>query len=186
MEVSMKKVVLVARILKWAAVALCLGLPVVDAGYWISEGYPFLAGWFSLQPLPEYGEIPIGWSNLTGVQKLLGFLTDLIPTAFSVIALAYLAMIFQSFERLEFFDQKNVGLLKKSAMALLIGQLIYPIHVGFMSLILTFYNPVGKRAIYLGFGSDQLKMVAVALAIFLISWILKEGCKLQEESEGIV
>ena len=36
------------------------------------------------------------------------------------------------------------------------------------------------------FCATQLKMTVVALAIFLISWILKEGCKLQEENAGTV
>lgn len=182
----MKSIVRVSRILKWFAIGLCLGLPLGEAGYWISNGYPFLSPYFLFGQLPVFNDIPVQWVNLTDVQKLLGFLSNLIPLSFTVLSLAYLAQLFQAFERLQLFEQNNVFLLKKSARALLIGQLVFPIHLGFLSLILTYYNPVGKRMCSIGFGSQQLEMIVVALAIFLISWILKEGCKLQEETMGIV
>jgi len=182
----MKSIIRVSRILKWVSVGLCLGLPIVEAGYWISSGYPFLEPYFSFAQLPVFNEIPVQWANLTDIQKLLGFLSNLLPLSFTVLSVGYLAQLFQSFQRLELFEEKNAFLLKKSARALLIGQLIYPIHTGFLSLILTFYNPVGKRMCAIAIGSEQLKMIVLALAIFLISWLLKEGCTLQEENRGIV
>jgi hypothetical protein len=182
----MKNIVRVSRILKWFVIALCIGLPIIEAGYWISNGYPFLAALFPFDQLPVFNDIPVSWEKLTGVQKLLGFLANLLPLGFSILSLAYLAQIFQAFQRLEIFEQKNVFLLKKSAKYLLIAQLVFPIYMGCISLILTFYNPVGKRTISVAFGSHQLEKVAMALAIFLIAWILKEGCKLREENMGIV
>jgi len=186
MELSMKNIVRVSWILKWFAIALCLGLPIVEAGYWISNGYPFLAPYFPFEPLPVFNDIPVRWEKLTDAQKLLGFLANLLPLGFSILSLAFLAQIFKAFQNLEIFEQKNVFLLKKSAKFLLIAQLIYPIYMGCISLNLSFYNPVGQRTISIAFGSHQLEKIAVALAIYLIAWIMKEGCKLQEESMGTV
>lgn len=182
----MKQIVRASLILKWTATFLAISLPIMEAGYWISNGYPFLLPYFDFTKLPAFGEIPIVWENLTGLQKLLGFAANLFPLTFTVFSLAYLSQIFRNFQHLEIFEEKNAVLLKKSAKALLFGQLVAPLHQGILSLALTFYNPVGKRMITLSFGTEQLKMIAVALAIFLISWVLREGCRLQEETRGIV
>jgi len=182
----MKNIVRVSCILKWVAIVICIGLPIVEAGYWITEGYPFLSPCFAFDPLPSFDGHTPAWEQLTSVQKLLGFGANLLPLAFSVLSLFYLARIFEAFQQLQFFQRSNAALLKRSAMALLTGQLIYPVYIGLLSLALTFNNPVGERTLHIGFGSNQLKMMAVAFAILLVSWILEEGCKLYEENAATI
>lgn len=181
----MKKIVHLSCLLKWSALVLCAALPLMEAGYWITNGYPFLAPFFQWN-LPTFGEKPIVWVQLNEAQKLLGFLATLIPLAFSMISLGYLAQLFSAFERLELFEKKNVQILKRAGWALVWGQILYPLHLACLSLALTYRNPVGERNLTIALGSHQFEILAIGLSILLASWVFEEAVKLQEEQKATV
>lgn len=181
----MRKVVRLSRILKWGVGLFCLSLPFFEAGYWITNGYSFLAP-FWVEPLPSFGGRIVTWGNLNELQKLFGFLINMIPLAFSIFALGMLAKLFSSFERLEFFKRENVSILKKAGWALVFGQIVYPIYYGLLSLNLTFRNPVGERNVSISLGGHQFEVLAIGLSILVAAWIFEEAVKLKEEQEATV
>jgi hypothetical protein len=181
------KIMKISCLLKWSALLLCAALPLMEAGYWITNGYPFLSPFFSFnEALWGMGEHAITWAKINDMQKFLGFLIDLIPMVFSIAALFYLSQVFAAFQRKELFEKKNVQILKKAGWALVWGQIVYPFHSAALSLAMTYRNPVGERQIAVGFGSDQFKILAIGLSILLISWVFEEAVKLREEQEGVV
>ena len=182
----MKKIVIVSRFLKWSAIALCAALPLLEAGYWLTNGYPFAASFFKVDTLPVFGDIPVGWSDLTGMQKLLGFLANLLPIAFSMAALAYLAKLFGAFENGVLFEKANAAILKKAGWSLVWGQAAFLIYGACISLILTCRNPIGHRNITIFMGSHQFAMLAIGLTILLVSWILDEAAKMHEEQAATI
>ncbi len=182
----MKKIVRVSRLLKWIALIFCCGLPLEEAGYWITNGYAFLEPFFHSEALPVFGTYPIGWDSLNELQRGLGFLINMIPLAFSMASLLYLSQLFAAFEGLELFEKKNVQILKKAGWALVWGQIVYPIYIAFLSLVLTYRNPVGQRNISLALGSHQLEILAIGLSILLVSWVFEEAVKIHEEQEGTI
>ncbi|OGN64604.1 MAG: hypothetical protein A3E80_04780 [Chlamydiae bacterium RIFCSPHIGHO2_12_FULL_49_9] len=182
----MKKIVRISRLLKWASLSACCALPLIEAGYWITNGYPFLEPFFHSDMLPTFGGVSLGWAGLNETQKLLCFLINMVPTAFYMISLGCLSQLFAAFERLEFFEKSNVQTLKRAGWALVWGQIAHPLYTMCLSLALTYRNPVGERMISIALGSDQVKILAIGLSILLVSWVFEEAVKIQEEQTGTI
>ena len=190
MNDSATKIRRLSKILKIIfAIAAC-GAPVLTAGIWVSDGFPFLKPWFDMTQYPEMlrsGPALIKpYAELTATTKLLGFLISLIPTTFFTFAFFLLHRLFGLFEKLNFFSQESVLCIRKIGFCLLIGQLVFPFYIGLLSLALSFGNTPGSRFISLGFGTEQMTLTIVALIIILVSWIMNEGRKLQEEHAATV
>ncbi len=182
----MNKIVSLSRILKLSALGLCAALPLLEAGYWISSGYPFLEPWFQAAPLPIFSKWPVGWGDLTGAQKCLGFLSNLITLAFTMGSLVYLSKLFASMQQLRLFEKENALFVRKAGWALLWGQMLHPLSVACLSLSLTYRNPVGHRAVEVAIGTHELAMIALGLTLLLLSWILEEASVMNEEREATV
>ncbi len=182
----MKKIVSTSRFLKWSAIGICAALPLVEAGYWITSGYPFLSPFFQLEELPSFGLKAITWDDLSALQKFLGFLINMLPLAFSMTALSCLAQLFAAFEKMSLFERENVRILNKAGKALVFGVLVHPLYTMFLSLALTYRNPVGERTVSVALGHHQLEILTIGLSILLASWVFQEAVSLHEEQEGTV
>lgn len=183
----MQKIIRLSRFLRWIALSICVSLPLLEAGYWITEGYPFLSPLFQAEELPSFGDIPLTWSSLIPLQKLLGFLCNLLPLSLSMAALIYLARLFSSFESLKLFEKENALILKRAGWALLWNALISAtLYRMILSFILTYRNPVGHRMIQIALGHHELAIGAIGLSVLLISWILEEAASLYEEQSATV
>jgi len=76
--------------------------------------------------------------------------------------------------------------LKRAGWALVWGQLVEPVHEALLSLALTYNNAPGERLISVGFGSHQLTLLTIGLAVLLLSWILAEAAKMHEEQAATI
>ncbi|MBS0626092.1 MAG: DUF2975 domain-containing protein [Verrucomicrobia bacterium] len=183
------KIKRLSKTLRIATLAtLCL-LPLFQAGYWITGGFPLLAklGFDFTQRFSHIANVsipPIG--QLSDSIKFLGFLVDMIPTAITMASLAFLAKLFRLYENLQIFSEKSVHCIRNAGYALLINQLVHPLYMGLMTLTLTFYNPPGQRTLTIALGSEELKFIGFALFIILISYIMEIGTSLQEEQNNTI
>ncbi len=182
---SRQKIREMSRILKILFMIAACSLPVLNAGYWITSGYPFLPGWAVSGPFPHFeGIVPL--SEMSGLIKFLGFLVTLIPTSFNVFAFVLLSKLFRTFENLEFFSKSSVQCLRKMGYCILLNQLIYPVFCALISFTLTMSNPPGSRMISISLGTPQFSLLIIGSIIILISWIMDEGRKMQEEQAATV
>ncbi|MCP5469421.1 MAG: DUF2975 domain-containing protein [Chlamydiales bacterium] len=182
----MKKIHSISSLLKWCAIAVCILLPVIEAGYWITSGYPFLTPFFGVKALSQFGSVPITWENLSDLQKFLAFLVNLIPIAFLVAAFAFLSQLFSAFQKGEIFEARNVTPLKRVGWMLMFSQLVHPLYCALLSLTLTYTNPIGDRVIALSLGIAQLEVLLIGLAILLASWVFERAVIMREEQEGVI
>jgi len=183
----MKKIVRTSCVLKWCAIGIAIALPLIEAGYWITSGYPFLEPFFPCNnTLFSCSITPITWEDVNALQKFLGFLINLIPLSFSIFALYCLAKLFAAFERLALFQRNNVKILNQAGKALVYGQLVYPIYTMCLSLALTYRNPIGERTVSIALGHHQIEILLIGLSILLISWIFQEAVSLREEQEATI
>lgn len=182
----MKKIIRTSSVLKWSAIGICGALPLVEAGYWITRGYPFLNSFFQFADLPSFGVKAITWDGLNDLQKLLGFLINMIPLAFSMVALSCLAKLFAAFEKRSLFERDNVRILSTAGKALVFGQLAHPFYTMLLSLALTYRNGVGERTVSIALGSHQFEILTIGLSILLTSWVFQEAVYLREEQEATV
>jgi hypothetical protein len=158
-------------------------IPLTDAAYWITNGLTFLP----INTHSEFAHLPIQpLAELSLLIKLGGFMADLIPDAFSIAALFYLANLFKLYGQMEFFGPANIRYIKKMGVALFVQQMVFPIYSALYSLILTISNPPGQRMISTGFGSTQIKLIVLSLIIFLLARIMEEGRHLQEKQAGTI
>ncbi|MBS3904511.1 MAG: DUF2975 domain-containing protein [Simkania sp.] len=187
MNYSPRKIRTLSRVLKLLFFITALALPVIVAGAWITNGYPFLKPLVYCSPFPEISGISIKpFTEIPAHTKLIGFLISLIPVAFQTTALLLLVRLFGLFERFEFFSQKSVICIQRLGWCLLIGQLVYPLYLGLLTLALTISNPPGERTISVAFGMEQLHLVIIATIIILVSWVMNEGRKLQDEQAATI
>jgi hypothetical protein len=177
-----------SRILRYLTIVyLCL-IPALTAIFWICNGEPIHpALHIRLWPegfLADNLVTPI--PQLSAMTKILAFLVSLIPNIFTVLALYFLAKLFHLFEGMEFFSQNSVAALRRIGFSLLAGQLTFPLYTALLSLTLTISNPPGQRMIAASFGAAEFNWTALAIVIIVISWIMDEGRKLQEEQAATV
>lgn len=183
---NVSKIQKMSKSLKWIAAGLMIALPVVDVGYWILGGFgssPIFQ--FDFIPAMTAAEIP-PLSQVPPLFKFYGFLATLIPVGIALVAINALRKLFELYERFEIFSANCVGYIRVVGWMILAGQLTYPIYCGLMSLVLTFSNPPGHRMITVAIGLTQLGLIILGSSILLISWIMEEGKKLQEEHEATI
>lgn len=114
--------------------------------------------------------------------KFSAFLIDMIPVIFTMLGFYYLIQLFNLYANNIIFSFKNILYIRKIAlnffMQVLANILIQP----FLSIILTFDAPKGGHIISIGAGSPEISTLIIAGIAFLVSWIMEEGRKLEEES----
>lgn len=182
-----EKIQKVSRVLKWIVTFLIAAFPIANASFWLLNGFPSLSGLLDFQLIPNFLEgrmLPL--SQLSPMVKFCGFLVNLLPVAIAMAALSWLRKLFLAYERLVFFSSECVRYFRNMGWTLLAGQLLYPFYCALISLTLTLTNPPGQRMISIAFGLHQAAMLTIALAMLLISWIMDEGKKLQEEQEATI
>jgi hypothetical protein len=120
---------------------------------------------------------------LSAQTKWLGFLIGCIPTVINMLIFYFLIKLFKCYERAEIFSLQNVKYIRNVGWWMLISQIIRPIYEGVITAVLTFANPHGHRYASVSFGSTDIVPIITALIIILISWIMAEAYKLQDEQK---
>lgn len=118
---------------------------------------------------------------LSASTKLLGFVIDLIFLIPAELVLYFLIKLFSLYENGKIFTMENVHYIQYVGYTLLIGELLNPIHQALLSGVLTAHNPSGHRMMTVSISGFDIGLILSALLTILISWIMTEGCKLQEE-----
>ena len=95
--------------------------------------------------------------------------------------LEYLIKLFGLYSRGKIFTADNVRCIRRIGIVILIYNLLFPLYEMLMTFILTMNNPVGERLVRLGFGGTDIAQIVIAIMIILISWIMDEGRKMEEE-----
>ena len=115
--------------------------------------------------------------------KIAGFFITLIPTLIQLTVVYSLIRLFQLYERHEFFSIKNVFHIRQAGYALLLLQFLTPICNFLLGFVLTSVNPPGYRFARLNINDTNIGLIFTALIIILISWIMSEGRKLQDDQQ---
>lgn len=116
-------------------------------------------------------------------ENLLALAVSAFPAFIIMYILFCLIQLFKLYERGEIFTLLNVTYIRNIAYALLVTQLINPFYEAAMGLVLTINNPPGHGLIAISFDQTNLGVLATALIIIIISWVMAEGCKLREEQQ---
>lgn len=118
--------------------------------------------------------------------KIAGFFVTSITLIIKLVVLYSLIKLFRLYERHEFFSAKNVLYIRYTGYALLVLEIVKPLTELVLGFILTSGNPPGYRIATITFDDANIGVILVSLIIILNSWIMSEGCKLQEEQQLII
>lgn len=174
---------------------ILIGLPIVLVLAWLvaPNSLILLNGFIKFDAIPASysglhhyvngSEQKILLHALTMQEKCLGFLLSLIPTFIQMYVVYMLIKIFSLYSQGEIFSAHHVRYTRIIGYALLLGQLIEPIYQFVMGIILTLHNPPGYRFAAITLDQTNIGLVLTALLLILISWILNEGFKLQQETQ---
>lgn len=159
-------------------------LPIGNIIGWMQAPKPIiiLQGIFRLNVIPHTYQEEI-LHNLSYTEKGLGLLASCIPLAIQLSIVYFLIRLFKCYERGEIFSLKNVNYIKKIGYGLLISEIIIPVHQFIAGVILTMHNPPGHRFASMSWDQTNLGILLIALLVILISWIMAEGYRLQQDQE---
>lgn len=176
----MSKIQRTSCVFRWFFTVIFLILPTLLIVSWIIAPQAISLGTISISFLPNGIEIlhPLGAST-----KFWGFLISLIPTGIKMLTLYFLIRLFKLYETGKIFSLKNVSYIKKIGYTMLLGQLIHPIYQLLISATLTWHNPPGHRIAKVLVTGSSFGVIFTALLIILVSWIMAEGYKLEEEQQ---
>lgn len=169
-----------SQVFRWIFIVFLMLLPLAHIASWIHPNGTDVSGEFAfvMNALPKGISImhPLDFST-----KFYGMLVGAIPLILIECILYFLIKLFQLYEKGVIFSSQNVKYFKKIGYSLLAYQLIDIVCNGLLSMILTMGNPPGFRTLTVNFSGTNLTVLLTAFMIILISWIITEGCRLDEE-----
>lgn len=173
----MEKIKNVSIVLKNLFLLLVFVLPLCDIVLWFFLKH-YHRHYFGISVLPHGVKI---WAHPDLWAKLLGFGGFLIPTLVDMFMCWMLFRLFQQYQKGKIFTPFAVRCLKWVGLGLLIRQFAGVVSQAIVSVALTSNNPVGFHVLHISFSDFNLYGILVAVMVLIISWVMAEGCKLQEE-----
>ena len=164
--------------LRLALTSILLLIPILSIVYW-----------WNLNHLPDslVGQLPVSPSQaLSGLDRFLGFLASLIPIGVKMAGLYMLIKLFRLYENLEIFSNRNVICFRNLGRILIFWVIAQLIYIPLISIVVTYQNPPGERSIAVSLGSADLTALIIGVTLLVISWVMDEGRKLEEEQRYTV
>lgn len=122
--------------------------------------------------------------KLTPLSKLTGCLGQLLEVLPYILAYILLKKLFATYEQKQIFTAENTQIYKKIGwLAFLNGILVLPIVQALMTAAATLSNPPGHRWISVSLGTPNFEAIACGLLLIVISLVMQEAQKLQEENQ---
>ena len=123
---------------------------------------------------------------LTISQRLLGFAVNIIPMVLKMLIAFYLIKLFRLYEKHEIFTLDNVKYIRRVGITMLLTQVAHPFVEFATSAVLTMNNPPHHRLAEFSLQGQNIAVVLIGIVIILISRIMSEGTRLQDEQKYTV
>ncbi len=130
--------------------------------------------------------LPIQWGTVSDGQWYALWAMTAAYVSIGLFGLYFLRRAFFNFAKGELFNPANSRDIRRFSMLLFAQALVTPVHMSLMSVLLSLNHPVGQKMLSISIGSNELKAIAVALVLWVMSDLLVEGCKLQTENRQFV
>ena len=158
--------------------ALIFFIPLADLLFWISFNHlhdEFLTG---LPIIPSQDPTPLFLA--------LGFIASLIPVTVAIYGLLTLSRLFKLYENAIVFAHENVRLIRKLGYVIIAWVVANLLFTPLISTIITHGNEGGLPTIAVFLSISDLLTLIMGAIVVLISWVMDEGRKLQDEQAHTV
>jgi hypothetical protein len=165
-----------SRRLRYLLTAVFWAMPVINAVAWIfMNRFPEM---MTSKMLPYFVHLPLPVAS-----RLMGFMVVMLPTGVAMAGAYHLMRLFELYERGEIFKPSNVHRYKKLSRVLLWWFVAGILCRSLLSVVLTLDRPPGQRMITFGLSSSDLTILLLGLILAVITWVMEEGRRLQEDQD---
>ena len=152
---------------------ILFGLPLSSAVFW---------SFFNHLPDGFHDQLPVKVATILPTSTLIwAFIVSSMPLAVMMYATASLVRLFSLYEAGVFFATENINCYRKlgiSLIALFFAKILFN---GLLSIVLSFANPPGQRMLVFGFGSSDLMILCTGAIVILVSSVMEEAARLEQE-----
>jgi hypothetical protein len=117
------------------------------------------------------------------VSKILYLLIDGISGVLILFGCFYFIKILKLYQQGEIFSSCQLQLFHKISCIALIWTLYAPVKHTLLTLVSTFFNPVGQRVIEISITSHDIINIFVVGFLFVITSLIQEAYTLKNESD---
>lgn len=152
---------------------LIILIPITDVLFWSMYNY-----------LPAKGNLILKMDigqNLDLLTRFFLFITSLIPIAVILYAVFTLVQLFRLYENGIVFSMLNVKYYRRLGYLILFWVLALFFYTPIASLVVSINNPPGERFITLGFELLNVLTLITGSLVVLVSWVMDEARKLEDE-----
>lgn len=180
-KISSYMIIILTGLLIWFPLFAVLGSYFIDAqlvkSFLNNSMYPSVIH-------TDFGDINMVTMTWTLLSKSLLFLSYVVGNIPFYIGLIVLRLIFVNYRNNHIFTISNATLYKYLGSLFFIDAFITtPISGMFSVLAATINNPPGQRLISIGFGTTTLETLFCGIVIIVISWVMLEASKLDEDQK---
>lgn len=174
---DMKRIRTVSAIMRTVCTICIAAIPASVAVFWA------LVSPETVKALPG---VAYEVAALTAATRVLAFLLTMVPGAVAVWGLVALRGLFDAYRRGAVFAPGNALRLRRFAVSVVVAAIAKIAIVPVMSVVLSWHNPPGSRAVSIAFGSDDIGALFVGLLFLVVAWIMAEAQRLAEDNAQIV
>ncbi|MBV1928611.1 MAG: DUF2975 domain-containing protein [Gammaproteobacteria bacterium] len=130
--------------------------------------------------------LTIEWQTVTDIQWYSLWLLTIFYIAIGLAGLYFLRRAFSNFAKGQLFNHSNSRDLRLFSILLFAQALAKPLHFSISSVLLSLNHPAGQKMLSVSFGSNEVKVIALAMMLWVISDLLVQGSKLESENKQFI
>ncbi|HEY7886501.1 MAG TPA: DUF2975 domain-containing protein [Cellvibrionaceae bacterium] len=130
--------------------------------------------------------LPIQWHSVTPGQWYGLWLLTLCYLAIGLGGLYFLRRAFAHFAKGELFNQANSRDLRLFSIFLFAQALAKPLHLALASMLLSFNHPPGQKMLSITLGTGEVKVIALAMILWVMSDLLVKASLLEQENKQFI
>jgi len=130
--------------------------------------------------------LPIQWQTVSDIQWYSLWLLTVIYVAIGIAGLYYLRRAFANFAKGQLFNISNSRDLRLFSILLFAQALAKPLHFSIFNVLLSMNHPAGQKMLSVSFGSDEVKVIALAMILWVMSDLLVRGSRLESENKQFI
>ncbi len=130
--------------------------------------------------------LPIQWQTVSDIQWYSLWLLTVFYVATGLAGLYFLRRAFSNFAKGQLFNHSNSRDLRLFSILLFAQALAKPLYFSISSVLLSINHPAGQKMLFVSFGSDEVKVIALAMILWVMSDLLVRGSKLESENKQFI
>ena len=130
--------------------------------------------------------IAIQWQTVTNAQWYGLWLLTAITLSIGLLGLYYLRRAFSNFAKGELFNHRNSQDLRLFSKLLFVQAFAKPLSLTISGILLSMNHPSGQKILTVIFGSNEIKVIALAMILWVMSDLLVKGSKLESENKQFI